>query len=92
MKGRLLERAILLDADDRDGLLRELRGLGLQPRVDATGLVRVAYEGPTAQPIVAQLRTPLSVLRVHDPSLEEAYVELLRRSDGTEESAEEAAA
>jgi len=92
MKGRLLERAILLDADDRDGLLRELRSLGLQTGVDATGLVRVAYEGPTAQSILAQLRTPLSVLRVHDPSLEEAYVELLRRSDAADESAEEAAA
>jgi ABC-2 type transport system ATP-binding protein len=81
LKGRLLERAILLDADDRDGLQRELRGLGLEPVLDPNGLIRVAYQTPTAQPILAQLRTPLSVLRVHDPSLEEAYVELLRRSD-----------
>jgi ABC-2 type transport system ATP-binding protein len=81
MKGGLLERSILLDADDRDGLTRELTGLGLKPAVDPAGLLRVAYDGPTAQPILAQIRTPLSVLRVHDPSLEEAYVELLRRSD-----------
>jgi ABC-2 type transport system ATP-binding protein len=80
MKGRLLERAILLDSYDRDGLVAELRGLGLEPGVDQSGLVRVAYTGATAQPILSQLRTPLSVLRVHDPSLEEAYVELLRRS------------
>jgi ABC-2 type transport system ATP-binding protein len=77
MKRALLERSILLDADDRDGLLAELLGLGLEPALDATGLVRVAYEGDTAQPLIARIRTPLRVLRVHEPSLEEAYVELL---------------
>ncbi len=87
LKGQLLERSILLDADDRDGLLRELRSLGLEPRIDATGLVRVAYDEHTAQPILGRIRTPLSVLRVHDPSLEEAYVELLRRSPSDEEAA-----
>jgi ABC-2 type transport system ATP-binding protein len=81
LKRQLLERSILLDADDRDGLLLELRSLGLEPDFDATGLVRVAYDDHTAQPILSRIRTPLSVLRVHDPSLEEAYVELLRRPD-----------
>jgi ABC-2 type transport system ATP-binding protein len=81
MKSRLLDRAILLDATDRPSLLAELRGLGLDPKIDENGLVRVTYEGATAQPIISQIRTPLSVLRVHDPSLEEAYVELLRCPD-----------
>jgi ABC-2 type transport system ATP-binding protein len=81
MKSRLLDRAILLDATDRPLLLAELRGLGLDPKIDENGLVRVTYEGATAQPIISQIRTPLSVLRVHDPSLEEAYVELLRCPD-----------
>jgi len=85
MKQRLLERSILLDAHDREALLRELRGLGLDANVEPTGLVRVAYDDQTAHPILARIRTPLSVLRVPDPSLEEAYVELLRRP--TEESA-----
>src|SRR5262245_17493227 len=77
MKRELLERSIVLDADDRDGLLAELRALGTRPVVDPTGLVRVAYEGDTAQPLITRIRTPLRVLRVHEPSLEEAYVELL---------------
>jgi ABC-2 type transport system ATP-binding protein len=81
MKRRLLERSILLDAADRPALLAELRAHGLRPRIDPTGLVSVAYEEPTAHSIIARIRTPLSVLRVHDPSLEEAYVELLRRPD-----------
>ena len=47
------------------------------PAIDPTGLVRVAYEGDTAQALISRIRTPLSVLRVHEPSLEEAYVELV---------------
>jgi ABC-2 type transport system ATP-binding protein len=84
MKRQLLDRTILLDAADRPSLLTELRDLGLDPRLDENDLVRVTYEGQTAQPIISRIRTPLSVLRVHDPSLEEAYVELLRRPDEEE--------
>ena len=80
MKRQLLERSIVLDAVDRERLLTELRGLGLDPAIHPTGLVRVAYEGDTAQSLISRIRTPLSVLRVHEPSLEEAYVELLRGS------------
>ena len=80
MKRELLERSIVLDAADRDGLLAELHGLGLTPEIDPTGLVRVAYDGDTAQSLISRIRTPLSVLRVHEPSLEEAYVELVASS------------
>ena len=80
MKRELLERSIVLDSVDRDGLLAELRSLGLEPAIDPTGLVRVAYDGDTAQPLISRIRTPLSVLRVHEPSLEEAYVELVASS------------
>jgi ABC-2 type transport system ATP-binding protein len=85
MKHRLLERSIVLDAHDRAGLLAELRTLGLNPSIDPTGLVRVRYDGDTAQPLIGRITTPLSVLRVREPSLEEAYVELLR--DSGEEAA-----
>lgn len=79
MKRELLDRAILLDSVDRSALEVELRGLGLAPAIDATTrLVRVAYDGVTAQELIARIDTPLSVLRIHEPSLEEAYVELLR--------------
>jgi ABC-2 type transport system ATP-binding protein len=77
MKRELLERSVVLDAEDRDGLLAELRALGLDPAPDPSGLVRVVYEGDTAQSLINGIRTPLRVLRVHEPSLEEAYVELL---------------
>ena len=79
MKRQLLERSILVDAGDRSALLEELRRLGFTSRLDETGLVRVPYADVTAQSLIAGIQTPLAVLRVHDPSLEEAYVELLRR-------------
>jgi ABC-2 type transport system ATP-binding protein len=84
MKRSLLERSIILDAFDRDGLVAELEGLGLSPVVDPVGLLRIAYVDDTAQATIARIRTPLSVLRVHEPSLEEAYVQLV---SGTPEAA-----
>src|SRR6478736_8270710 len=92
MKAALLERSIEMDAADRPALVAELGALGLDPAVGDDGLVRVAYDGLTAQSVIARIATPLSVLRVHDPSLEEAYVELLRSTDPAASAAEETAA
>jgi ABC-2 type transport system ATP-binding protein len=86
LKADLLERSIVLDAADQPALLAELRALGASPTVDDSGLVRVAYDGMTAQPLLARLATPLTVLRVHDPSLEEAYVALLRSTGNESET------
>ncbi len=81
LKRRLLERSVVLDAVDRPALVRELRALDLSPEVDGAGPMRVRYQDTTAQSIIARIRTPLTVLRVHDPSLEEAYIELLRKPE-----------
>jgi ABC-2 type transport system ATP-binding protein len=84
MKRQLLDRSFLLDANDRDALRAELVGLGLSPTTDPTGQLRVPYTGATAQELIARIQTPLSVLRVHEPSLDEAYVELLRQPEEEE--------
>ena len=68
----------MLDAVDRPALRSELIELGLAPQDDPGGELRVDYRTPTAQDVIARIRTPLTVLRIHEPSLEEAYVELLR--------------
>ena len=82
LKRQLLDRSILLDADDRPALAAELTAMGLTPTAEATtGRLRVAYHDVTAQAVIARLATPLTLLRVHEPSLEEAYVELLRSAD-----------
>jgi len=79
LKHQLLDRSIVVDAVDRTALRTELRAHGLDPVDEPDGRLRVTYDDGTAQGIIAALRTPLSVLRVHEPSLEEAYVELLRQ-------------
>ena len=84
MKRQLLDRSVLLDADDREALRAELVGLGLSPTTDPTGPLRVPYTGATAQELIVRIQTPLSVLKVHEPSLDEAYVELLRQPDEEE--------
>jgi ABC-2 type transport system ATP-binding protein len=78
LKHRLLERSLVLDSADRAGLRDELVELGLAPKVDPGGELRVDYRTPTAQDVIARIRTPLTVLRIREPSLEEAYIELLR--------------
>ena len=77
LKRRLLERAVVVDAEDRAALERELRTLGLDPIADPDGRLRVVYASSTAQDVIGRIRTPLTSLRIHEPSLEEAYVALL---------------
>jgi ABC-2 type transport system ATP-binding protein len=81
LKRQLLQRVVLLDSLDRDRLVAELRRLGAQVELDPSGLLRVPFEGKTPQSLIARIETPLSVLRVSDPSLEEAYVALLRENE-----------
>jgi ABC-2 type transport system ATP-binding protein len=78
LKRQLLDRSLVLDAVDRPTLMQELRELGLAPYQDPLGLVRVKYAESTPQSIIARIRSPLTVLRVDEPSLEEAYVQLLQ--------------
>jgi ABC-2 type transport system ATP-binding protein len=81
LKRQLLDRAVLLDAADRPALVAELRAFGLNPTPTLNGTLRVGYVDDTAQALIARIRTPLTVLKVHEPSLEEAYVELLRQPE-----------
>jgi ABC-2 type transport system ATP-binding protein len=81
LKRELLDRSVILDAVDRPALLAELAGLGSAPTFDAAGLVRIPYLTATPQDLIARISTPLTTLRIHEPSLEEAYIELLRRPD-----------
>jgi ABC-2 type transport system ATP-binding protein len=79
MKSNLLKQDIIIDADDRDALKAELGSLNLS--MTANGKVVVPFRGRTAQKLIARIKTPLSVLKIHDPSLEDAYVELLQKTD-----------
>ncbi|HEX5465099.1 MAG TPA: ABC transporter ATP-binding protein [Candidatus Limnocylindrales bacterium] len=81
LKAKLLDRSVLLDAVDRPALLADLARLGLRPTQEPSGRLRVTYPGATAQELIADLRVPLTALRVDEPSLEEAYLALLSQPE-----------
>ena len=77
MRRSLLKQELILDAEDRTALINELSVLGLPFAVN--GRVVVSYQG-SAQDIIARLQTKLTVLRIHEPSLEDAYVDFLNKT------------
>jgi ABC-2 type transport system ATP-binding protein len=77
MKRSLHKQELVLDAEDRTTLTNELSALGLPFSVN--GRVIVPYT-ESAQEIISRLQTKLTVLRIHEPSLEDAYVEFLNKT------------
>ncbi|GHV50560.1 ABC transporter ATP-binding protein [Bacteroidia bacterium] len=80
MKQSLLKQELVLDAGDRRQLLRELSDMGMSHKVEEH--IIVPYQGMTAQEIIAQLKTKLSVLKIQEPTLEDAYIEYIKKSGG----------
>ena len=80
MKDSLLTQELILDAEDQGALICELSEMGLFHRME--GHVIVPYQDKSAQQIIAGLKTKLSVLRIHEPSLEDAYVNYLMKDGG----------
>jgi ABC-2 type transport system ATP-binding protein len=76
MKQNLLDRYVLVNAADQEELEAELATRGIAFTNEEEGL-RVYYQEPTPQTLISQLQTPLSLLKVYEPSLEEAYVDLI---------------
>jgi ABC-2 type transport system ATP-binding protein len=89
MKDNLLRRELILDAADRMSLEAELRGMGAAYRVEKHLVVPVGGSGgccrrpQSAQEIISGLKTPLCCLNIHEPSLEDAYVELIGKESQT---------
>jgi ABC-2 type transport system ATP-binding protein len=76
IKQRLLDRYVVIDATDHERLKAELTSRGIKFSTNGTGF-KIPYTGATPQAFIAALETPLSRLKIHEPSLEEAYVYLL---------------
>ena len=80
MKQSLLKQELILDADDRASLVNELSGMGLAHKIGRH--VVLPYQDITPQEIIAGLKTRLSVLKMEEASLEDAYIEYLTRTGG----------
>lgn len=76
MKQGFLRQELIVDAQDRDALVSELTTLGLPYTIDKH--LVVPYQ-ESAQEIISRLQTKLSVLKLNEPTLEDAYVEFLNK-------------
>jgi len=79
VKADLVEEYLLLDANNRDALRAELAKLNV-PFEDQQPF-KVGLGKHTTQEIIQAIQTPLSVLRTHSPTMEDAYLEILRRDE-----------
>jgi ABC-2 type transport system ATP-binding protein len=76
VKQRLLDRYVLVDATNHEQLKAELSSRGISHSTNGSGF-KIPYTETTPQAVIARLETPLSLLEIYEPSLEEAYVHLL---------------
>lgn len=80
LKSTLLKKELHLDAADRENLLSELRGMGKTPQTHAN-YIAVTFEDKTPMAILSNLRTPLTKVKIIEPTLEDAYVALCAEKD-----------
>jgi ABC-type multidrug transport system, ATPase component len=76
MKQSMMRQELVVDAVDRAALVQELEQMGLSFTINTH--ITIPY-CESAQDIISQLTTRLTLLRIHEPSLEDAYVEFISR-------------
>jgi ABC-2 type transport system ATP-binding protein len=75
IKAQLVSEWLVLDAADRASLRRELEALGVT--FEQEGQFKVTLNGHSAQEVIRSLATPLTLLKTHSPSLEDAYLKIV---------------
>jgi ABC-2 type transport system ATP-binding protein len=80
----LANEYLVVDADDRGRLRAELEARGLEPSGD--GPFRIDVGTREAHAVLRAIETPLTLVRTHAPSLEDAYLEIVSRAELGEEA------
>ena len=80
LKRQLTQEYVLLDATDRAALEVELRQRGVA-FCDERGLIRVESSGAHVHALLRMIETPLTLVETHAPTLEDAYLGIVRGSD-----------
>ncbi|HET9613839.1 MAG TPA: ABC transporter ATP-binding protein [Candidatus Limnocylindrales bacterium] len=78
-----------IDADDRPSLRAELDRLDLTPA--GAGPFRIDVGTARAHAVLRSIQTPLTLVRTHAPSLEDAYLEIVSRAELGDEALGQAA-
>ena len=79
LKADLTREYVVVDADDRARLRLELLRLGFSSAGD--GPFRLSLDGRGVHETLKAIETPLSVVRTHAPSLEDAYLQIVGKTD-----------
>jgi ABC-2 type transport system ATP-binding protein len=83
LKAALTEDYLTLDADDADALRRELQALGIPYEETATFKIRLDGSVPSVHAMLKAIDTPLTLVRTHTPSLEDAYLKIIWKNNGS---------
>jgi len=75
IKRKLIETYLLVDAADRTQLRMELNQLSV-PFVE-TPLFRIDMNGHDVHQLLKSIETPLTTIKIHDPSLEDVYLTIV---------------
>src|SRR6266508_3355312 len=78
IKRDLVEEYLLVDAADRSALRDELARLGHATSGGAP--FKVQLDGHTVHSILRSIETPLTVVKTHTPTLEDAYLEIVSKT------------
>ena len=79
IKKDLVQEYVLVDADDRRRLQDELARLELP--IEGDGPFKILLAGRGVHPVLKSIDTPLSLVRTHAPTLEDAYLEIVEPKD-----------
>ena len=82
IKADLVEEYVLVDTAERAALVAELGRLSLP--YSGEGPYRVELDGRSTHAVLKSIDTPLDMVQTHAPSLEDAYLEIVGRSDEAE--------
>lgn len=82
IKQSLTQELLFVDAEDRLKLRMELERIGVKFSDD--GVFKVVVADKSVQEIIKSIEVPLTVLKTHSPSLEEAYLSIIDHTNGGE--------
>jgi ABC-2 type transport system ATP-binding protein len=82
LKAELTQDTLILAADDAEGLRRELDGMGIRYEESTTFTIKLDDSIPSIHAMLKAIDTPLTLVRTHTPSLEDAYLNIVWKNNG----------
>jgi ABC-2 type transport system ATP-binding protein len=84
VKADLVETYLLIDADDRAALRAELTALGI-PFTEPHRIRIEMNGGRTIHQLLQAITTPLTLVKTHNPTVEDAYLAIVEHAEGAAE-------